>query len=271
MRKNKRLRWNMIITMIGQSIVDRRFFLSGIAIAAMQMLSLIGEFAELSRMIASMKAYGEISLSAGYHMQLWDEGTKSSAFLVSLTLLCTLIQSSSCIDERKCGFLKSLLPRTGYRTYIIGKLLSAIVAGGLAAIFGTALSYLFLCAFIGRFESGIEMGQTISILFSNSFRIFCLGALWSVMGMTAALIFSSRYLAWSFPFLFYYMLEIFVRRFAPQLTILAPGTWGITNTSYIPILVLLTSISTLYIWKIKKNLRRKKAKTCTNPYERPSP
>lgn len=271
MRKNKRLRWNMIGTMIGQSIVDRRFFLSVIAIAAMQLLSLIGDFAELSRMIASMKEYSEISLSASYHVQLWDEGTKNSAFLVSLTLFCTLIQSSSCIDERKCGFLKSLLPRTEYQTYIIGKLLSAIVAGGLAAVFGIALSYLILCVFIGRFESGIEISKTIRILFFNSFRVFCLGALWSVMGMAASLIFSSRYLAWSFPFLFYYMLEIFVRRFAPQLVILSPGTWGITNVSYIPILILLTSISMLYIWKIKEKLRRKKAKTCANPYERSSP
>lgn len=254
MRKNKRLRWNMIVTMIGQSIADRRFFLSGIAIAAMLLVSLIGDFAELSRMITSMKEYGEISLSIGYHMQLWDEGTKNSAFLVSLTLFCTLIQSSSCIDERKCGFLKSLLPRTGYRTYIIGKLLSAIVAGGLAAVFGIALSYLFLCTFIGHFESGIEISQTISILFSNSFRVFCLGALWSVMGMTASLIFSSRYLAWSFPFLFYYMLEIFVRRFATQLAILSPGTWGITNVSYIPIISLLTSITILYIWKINSQI-----------------
>ena len=254
MRKNKRLRWNMIVTMIGQSIADRRFFLSGIAVAAMLLVSLIGEFAELSRIVTSMKEYGEISLSIGYHMQLWDEGTKSSTFLVSLTLLCTLIQSSSCIDERKCGFLKSLLPRTGYHTYIIGKLLSAIVAGGLAAVFGIAVAYLLLCVFIGRFEPSLEISQTISILFSNSFRIFCLGALWSVMGMTAALIFSSRYLAWSFPFLFYYMLEIFVRRFAPQLTILSPETWGTTNVSYIPIISLLTSITILYIWKINSQI-----------------
>ena len=256
MRKNERLRWNMILTMIEQSIEDRRFFLSGIAIAVMLLVSLIGDFAELSRMIASMKEYGEISLSIGYHVQLWDEGTKSSAFLVSLTLLCTLIQSSSCIDERKCGFLKSLLPRTGYQTYIIGKLLAAIVAGGLTAVFGITLSYLILCVFIGRFEPDIELIQTIPILLSNSFRVFCLGALWSVMGMTAALIFSSRYLAWSFPFLFYYLLEIFVRRFAPQLTILSPGMWGITNISYIPVFILLASVSILYIWKIRKNLRR---------------
>lgn len=254
MRKKKQLCWNIIVTMIGQSIADRRFFLSGIAIAAMLQFSLIGEFAALSRMIASMKEYGKVSLSTGYHMQLWDGGTKSSTFLVSLTLLCTLVQSSSCIDERKSGFLKSLLPRTGYHTYIIGKLLSAIVAGGLAAVFGIALSYLFLCTFIGHFESGIEISQTISILFSNSFRVFCLGALWSVMGMAASLIFSSRYLAWSFPFLFYYMLEIFVRRFAPQLTILSPGTWGTTNISYIPVFTLLASVSILYIWKISSQI-----------------
>lgn len=270
MRKKKRLRWNMIITMVGQSIADRRFFLSGIAIAAMLLVSLIGEFAALSRMIASMKAYGEISLSTGYHMQLWDEGTKNNAFLVSLTLFCTLVQSSSSIDERKNGFLKSLLPRTGYCTYIVGKLLSAIIAGGLAAVFGIAVAYLLLCVFVGRFEPSIEISQTISVLLVNSFRVFCLGALWSVMGMTAALIFSSRYLAWSFPFLFYYMLEIFVRRFAPELTILSPKTWGTTNVSYILLVTLLASVSILYIWKIKIHLR-KKVQTCVNPSKRPLP
>lgn len=272
MRRHRTINIRIVVTMIKQGFAVRSFFLCASAIACMLLLSLLAEFAQANRMITEMNAYGEIELSSGYHMQLWLDGSKSSLFLVSLTVLCTLLQSVSCIDEQKCGFQRLLLPRVGYLSYIVGKLLTAIFVGGLVSVVGSLFSYFLLAVFFSRFEPATNLGQTISSLFSNEIRIFLLGAFWSVLGMTASLLFSSRQLAWSFSFLFYYLLEIFVRRFAVSLFWLSPQTWGIVEETgnvnsmiraYLPLVICLIGTSAIYLsreWQILLGSMKKKMK-----------
>ena len=271
MRKHRTINGRIVVTMIRQGFAVRSFFLCAAAVASMLLLSLLAEFAQVSRMLTAIDSYGEIELLSGYHMQLWLDGSKSSLFLVSLTVLCTLLQSSSCIDEQKCGFQKLLLPRMGYLSYTVGKLLTALFVGGLVAVVGSMFAYFLLAIFFSRFEPATNLGQTISSLFFNEIRIFVLGAFWSVLGMTASILFSSRQLAWSFPFLFYYLLEIFVRRFEISLFWLSPQTWGIVKETenansmiraYLPLVICLIGTSVIYLsreWRILLGSMKKKS------------
>lgn len=92
-------------------------------------------------------------------------------------------------------------------------------------------SILFFCLIIyvvlrGRINSDVSVVQIISIVASSLLRGFLNGAFWGGVGTLAAIMLKNRYLAFSIPFVTYYVLTIFQKRYYETLFFLSPRYWA---------------------------------------------
>lgn len=168
-------------------------------------------------------------LAYGWHQPLLQTACTSDVLLLALPILCTLPYTASYLDELRSGFIKESLPRSGFRPYIMGKLLSCVLSGGLCLVVGAALFRLLALILFSPLEMALPEGTTPDPWLIPMLECFILlfvdGGFWSLVGMTMAAITGSKYMAYASPFIFYYVLVILYERYFKRLYIFNPKEW----------------------------------------------
>lgn len=198
-----------------------------LAVAGTMLVLGIGVFTDLIKAFRS-----EELLECGFHRTLVEHAIQSDPFLFALSLVCVLPYTTAYLDDRKSGFIKAYLPRTGRKNYLAGKMTACMVSGGLAPVLGILLD-LFVAALV---FSPMELAkepvpfdtQTQAWMLSflqTLLLVFLSGAFWAMAGMAAAAVTSSRYMAYAAPFIFYYLLVILCERYFKSCYVLNPREW----------------------------------------------
>ena len=198
-----------------------------LAVAGTMLVLGIGVFTDLIKAFRS-----EELLECGFHRTLVEHAIQSDPFLFALSLVCVLPYTTAYLDDRKSGFIKAYLPRTGRKNYLAGKMTACMVSGGLAPVLGILLD-LFVAALV---FSPMELAkepvpfdtQTQAWMLSflqTLLLVFLSGAFWAMAGMAAAAVTSSRYMAYAATFIFYYLLVILCERYFKSYYIFYPKEW----------------------------------------------
>lgn len=181
-------------------------------------------------------------LEAGFHISIIKQSISSDAMIMALPILAALPFTASYIEDLQSGYIKEVLPRTGFGSYLTGHLAACGLSGGIALISGilltTGLSALVFLPMEAAPSADAETAFWLSSLWENLVLFFCSGAFWSIFGMTMAAVTKSKYMAYASPFIFYYALIILCERYFPELYVIYPkewiqphnwasGTWGV--------------------------------------------
>ena len=141
---------------------------------------------------------------------LMSAGFGSDIFKMCIPVLCTFPYGTAWLADWESGFLKACLPRTSVSSYIMGKILSSGISGGLLEALGCQI-YLLIQ---GQENPGI-----------NIQLIFMSGALWAMISALLAALSKSRYLAYGGGFVLYYFLVILHERYLTGIYCLYPYEW----------------------------------------------
>lgn len=207
-----------------QACKSPSFFL---AVAGTMLVLGIGVFTDLIKAFRS-----EELLEYGFHRILVEHAIQSDAFLFALSLVCVLPFTTAYLDDRKSGFIKAYLPRTGRKNYLAGKMTACMISGGMAPVLGILLALFAAVLVFSPMELAKEpvpfdtQTQAWMLSFLQALLlVFLSGAFWAMAGMAAAAVTSSRYMAYAAPFIFYYLLVILCERYFKSCYIFYPKEW----------------------------------------------
>lgn len=159
------------------------------------------------------RAVFSIRFLAGLILQvviLYAAGYKSDLYYISVPVLCTFPYSTAWLCDYQSGYIKPYIQRSGVSSYIIGKILSCGISGGLLETAGCFIFYII------KKEEGLKGGWLL---------IFMSGMLWSVFAAMLAAISQSRYIAFGGSFVIYYILVMMHERYFKKLYCLYPYEW----------------------------------------------
>lgn len=181
-----------------------------------------------------------------------------------LPLFAVLPFSSSYLEERENGFLKSYLPRCGQNNYILSKIIVSAISSGIVVflsalivtIWGFALYHqVSLFDFINESNLWKEYGYIVLMAIME-------GILWGTLGSVMGVYFESLFMVFAGPFLISYTLIILTTRYFTQLSFLNPRNWLSNNgesqswiiaTLTVLIIFAITLHALLLVSKIKGN------------------
>ncbi len=216
-----------------------------IAVAGTLIAVIVGAAGEIVGVFQSGTAMG---IMPDFHTQAVLTSLSSKTFLFFVPILCALPYTTSVIDDVKSGYIKAYLFRTSGKRYIFSKSLSAGLSGGLVLFIGILLCFaLFALVFTPMelasqpmdmgmqmdmpVEKGMESmgmpGQPSMVMevVSKALMFFICGWFWSLIGLTFATATQSRYMAYAWPFVMYYVLIIISERYLKDIYIINPQEW----------------------------------------------
>lgn len=190
-------------------------------------------------------AMGQQGIPAGFHDQVILGALQSNVMLFCVPILAGLPYTAAFVDDYKCGYLKEYLPRSGVEPYVRGKALASGLSGGLALFAGILLTYIIFALVFTPMEivpqipdqaaaGGIAMAGSAQQMqqpslfpqvLSGALLFFLAGCFWSLVGALFAALTMSRYMAYAFPFILYYVLVILCTRYFTGIAILNPQEW----------------------------------------------
>lgn len=153
--------------------------------------------------------------------------------------------------------------RAGKKPYLISKTLGLILSGGLMVLGSMVIMMIFSIVGFRNIQPldlrTINMSE-IYIWLISTFPIgFLNGAFWALIGGLAAVITKNKHMAYTVPFILYYVLTVFQERYYRKLFYLSPRYWV---DSYIYgelpcvliLLVLTIFVSILFMKAVKRRL-----------------
>ena len=212
-----------------RSILNSRIFWAGcFVMPVILLLSQADGLAELYRK-------GEVR-TWDFYIQFQLKGLAGGTMVFLAPILCTLPYTASFEEDIRSGMIKSILPRTTRFRYLAGKVFACGLSGGLVLVIGILLNLLLCLPVLSPMLRGMEQDTSIwpSLLqlFESALLFFTLGFLWAAFGMLMAALTGNRYVAYSAPFICYYLLIILYERYFPYLFILYPKSWLAPGTEW---------------------------------------
>ena len=167
---------------------------------------------------------GEFYFIKGFHIEYLAKGFQSDILSSFLPILATLPFSGSFIDDIKAKFVRFVIIRSNYNTYLLSRMLVCFSAGGLTILAGAMIAWGIGAILFLPIERDIQGMGTIGTngLLEVCFLLFMNGGLWAVVGMTMSTIMESKYISYSSPFILYYLLVILYERYFPDAWLLYP-------------------------------------------------
>lgn len=204
-----------------QSICSPQFLLT---VLAAVLVLVIGVFADLLSAFQS-----DALLDGSFHFTVLQKAIQSDAFTFALPILSTLPFSAAFLDELKSGFIKEYLPRTTRRDYLAGKIAGCMVSGGAGIIGGIGIAFGVGYFIFSPMEKALAEGEdylsAMETFWQNLLLVFMIGAFWALAGMLLSVATNSKYMAYTAPFIFYYVLIILCERYFKSCYVLYPKKW----------------------------------------------
>lgn len=206
----------------------------------------------------SLRGY-EIPLLA-----LYEVFKSNGMFLMSIPIACALIYGTAFYDELNYRFIMFSLSRSSGKIYIQSKIAAIIVSSFLAVLLtwvlmiGGGLVICFNKSMPVYFGDGIGIKGGIQIF--GWIMQDCLGGvLWALTGAAASVVMHSKYMAYMIPFLLYYILDIFQKRYYTTHYYFNPAEWMSSEhlnygISMIFLIVFSVALSLTLGWMMKKRI-----------------
>ena len=180
-----------------------------------------------------------ITFSYGFPLNYVLQGVGGDVMTFLIPLLCALPCSAGYVDDMKSGAVRLILPRSSKKDYLLGKILSCMVSGGLVLACGIALASALAVALLRFFEAPAAAQGALSAgsaaaaqirslgleLFWKTLLCVLSGMVWAGVGMLASAFTGSRYVAYLSPFIVYYLLIILCERYFSGIRVLYPKEW----------------------------------------------
>lgn len=202
-------------------------------------------FGSFDTILPILQNGSEGGIAAGFHEQILLGALTSNVTMLCVPILAALPYTAAFVEEYKSGYLKQCLPRAGIRPYIRGKVLATGISGGLVLFIGIILMYITFALIFTPMEIAPQpvdaesMGMAMSSdmggqiaqpsmfaeIIGRGFVFFLSGCFWSLVGTLLATVTMSRYMAYAFPFILYYVLVILCQRYFLKLFSLNPQEW----------------------------------------------
>ena len=143
-----------------------------------------------------------------------------------IPVAAALPYTASLLEDVHSGFIKGVLPRTGFAKYVMGKVMACGLSGALTVGLGIVLLDSLCALIIGPMEaSGADVLVT-RLEIAEQALLFCLfGMLWAQVGMLLCLMTDSRYMAYASALIVCYALHILQQRYFPEAFMLSPQSW----------------------------------------------
>lgn len=168
-------------------------------------------------------------LQNGFHDHLIMNALASDVMALALPILCALPYTASFVDDIKSGYIKLYLHRSGVKPYIKGKIIACALSGGFVLMLGILLAYGLSALVFTPMELALAEGEVAQPYFAQlllkAATLFFSGAFWSLVGFTFAALTHSKYMAYTSPFILYYVLIILHERYFQDFYVLYPKEW----------------------------------------------
>ncbi len=214
-----------------QAIMGKSFWVSLLVFVIVMVSTQCSELLKAWELLQQVwQEQGKLSqavvLPNGFHSTLFFGALESDAFFLVSPILCTLPFSSTVLDEIKSGFIKSYLPRTSRNRYVIGKLLSNLMVGGILLVVGLTIVYMLFLLSVAPFEKGTIPTTYYFTAFVEKVPILFLFGGWNgVMGLTLGTVTQNKYMCYGSPFVVVYMLLILQERYIPECYVISVREW----------------------------------------------
>lgn len=226
-------------------IKSRSFYISALGV----MISvLFGAFADALRIYQMSVPNVDILAHQGIIMH----ALSGDALLFAAPIFATIPYSNAFVEDVGSGYLKQVLPRTTVTQYILEKELTCAISGIFTTISGILLGAIVITLFVIPVETfpGIPVESRFLELLGKTGLFGLAGALWAMVGMLCSTITMNSYMAYTAPFILYYVLVILQERYArdyfmlnPQNYLTLEGKWPFGGWSAaITMLVLLIAV-----------------------------
>ena len=182
-----------IITEIRRAVCSYKFAIAAIGLIITITFAATGDIAKATRTPTAETFDKYLELQSNTEpkptmTEIIQAALNSEAYKTALPILAALPFTAAFVDDIKSGYIKAYLLRTTRRKYITGKLVAAAVSGGL-----------------------------VTLSFS--------GMLWALIGLTLASVTTNRYMAYTSPFILYYLLIILHERYFRSIPLISPHEW----------------------------------------------
>jgi hypothetical protein len=176
---------------------------------------------------ASQAATGALNPAMGpAALQVVQMALISDLFVLTVPILCTLAYAASFVEEKKSRYIHFYLPRAGRKSYLFSKISATALSGGAAVFLGAhILLLIYAASFRDSSGSGGEYALTYGTLLMHMTLLFINGCLWALIGGIAAAATKNKYMAYACPFIFFYVLTSFQKRYYGDLLLLSPHEW----------------------------------------------
>lgn len=176
---------------------------------------------------------------------LAQTGSSSPIYLYLVPMMAVVPFSSALRDDIKSGFYMLMLPRCGINSYLCSKLLTSYFIGGLIVAASTLLLYVgCFCIFLPGEPEIRDFQMYSSVYFGIGAQYLLLGALngglWSLAGTVSAGLMEDKFVGLGVPFVVYYILVSFQKRYYADFPYLNPQEWAspFTTKGWIDVLLL---------------------------------
>lgn len=173
-------------------------------------------------------------LLLGYHNEFITQALQSDMIAFIIPILAPLPFSGTYVDDIKTKYARLLIFRTSINTYLISRILLCFFLGGTVIISGTIIAWITSFLVFFPMETSTEVIIDSAVCLQKTFiLLFINGGLWAIIGMSMSTLMESQYIAYSSPFIFYYLLLILCERYFVNLFLQSPKNW-VNLSSYWP-------------------------------------
>lgn len=174
----------------------------------------------------------------------------SDLFLLVIPITSSIPYTAVFMEELRSRFILSYLHRAGRRRYLISKSLVTAFSGGITVLCGMLLIFI-TCLIIFPPD---KFQQELFIQYFNVYNRFFLegmvlcflnGCLWALIGGMMAAITKNKYMSYAAPFILYYILDAFQKRYYSTFHFLNPQEWA--SPKYISINQAISTLSCICI------------------------
>lgn len=221
------------MTGVSQMELKKGFFSSGfyVGIFILTVAGIIGGWEFILYILKAEMPERQIRfLSAAYQLVCTD------SFIFVMPIACTLAASSSYVEDVQNNLVYYVMLRTTRKDYCRSK----VIWCGMFGIFITGISILLLLliSFILFPFNPDELNGTVLpgamyyvTLLQKVIILLLNGSFFSLLGGTAASFSNNKYMAWSAPFIFYYVISTLADAYFSDLYLLNPREWILNQRS----------------------------------------
>lgn len=263
----------LLLSDFSRAVLSKNFIIASLLVVFFYILGTLDSFAECVKYGSEITVFDMHSMAA------------FSTFSLLNYVFCALPYANSFANDYKTNYFRSIIMRSGKRSYAISKVLTTAISGTLCLVVGE-LIYMFICSFFGTAISAAELSElntgntaafsnisNANILLSGNYIGYfvllaisrgLIGSFLSLIALGVSLKIQNVFVIISSPMLIYYSVENLLMNFLklPQIFNIAnifDGSISVVDSRYMFLYSLLFALafSVLIGFFVAKGIERK--------------